>query len=54
MNSSEICVLIFIYQVFSPAKVIFAGVGVLLSVCILRVLLNKFVWAIVTSTFSGG
>ena len=28
------CTLIFIWQVFSPAKVIFAGVGVLLSVCI--------------------
>ena len=32
MNSSEIYALIFIRQVFSPAKVIFAGVGVLLSV----------------------
>jgi hypothetical protein len=31
---SEICALIFIWQVYSPAKVIFAGVGVLLSVCI--------------------
>jgi sorbitol-specific phosphotransferase system component IIBC len=29
---SEMCALIFISQVFSPAKVIFAGVGVLLSV----------------------
>jgi hypothetical protein len=33
VNLSEICALIFIWQV-SPAKVIFAGVGVLLSVCI--------------------
>ena len=32
---SDICPLIFIRQVFSPAKVVFAGVGVLLSVCIL-------------------
>jgi len=39
----------FICQVFSPARVIFAGVGVLLSVCILR-LLDEFVWAIVTLT----
>jgi hypothetical protein len=29
---SDICILIFIWQVFSPASVIFAGVGVLLSV----------------------
>ena len=35
MNLSEICTLMFIWQVFSPANVIFAGVGVLLSVCIL-------------------
>jgi hypothetical protein len=33
-SRTEICALIFISQVFSPAKVIFAGVGVLLSVCI--------------------
>jgi hypothetical protein len=32
MTLSEICGLIFIWQVFSPAKVIFVGVGVLLSV----------------------
>jgi hypothetical protein len=32
---SEICILILILQVFSPAKTIFAGIGVLLSVCIL-------------------
>ena len=32
--SSEICTLIFIWQVFSPASVVFAGIGVLLSVCI--------------------
>jgi hypothetical protein len=30
----EICALMSIWQVFSPAKVIFVGVGVLLSVCI--------------------
>jgi hypothetical protein len=33
--SSEICVLTFIWQVFSPASVIFTGTGVLLSVCTL-------------------
>jgi hypothetical protein len=33
--SSEICVLTFIWQVFSPAIVIFTGIGVLLSVCTL-------------------
>ncbi len=32
---SEICGLIYIWQIFSPAKVIFVGVGVLLSVRIL-------------------
>ena len=32
---SEICVLTFIFQVFSPASVIFTGIGVLLSVCLL-------------------
>ena len=47
MNLSDISILIFIIlQVLSPAKVVFAGVGVLLSVCIL---LNKILWAIVTS-----
>jgi hypothetical protein len=46
MNLSDICTLIFIWQVFSPAKVVFAGVGVLLSVCIP---LNKILWAIVTA-----
>jgi len=35
MKSTDICTLILIFQVFSPAKVIFAGFGVLLSVCIL-------------------
>ena len=35
MNSSEIRSLTFTRQVFSPAKVVFAGVGVLLSVRIL-------------------
>ena len=44
MNLSDICILIFLRQVFSPAKVVFAGVGVLLSVCIL---LNKIVWTII-------
>jgi hypothetical protein len=33
VNLSEIYPLIFIYQVFSPAKVIFVGLCVLLSVC---------------------
>ena len=45
MIFSDVGILIFIRQVFSPAKVVFAGVGVLLSVCIL---LNKIPWAIVT------
>jgi hypothetical protein len=44
-TSSEIHSLIFICQVFSPAKVIFAGVGVLLLV---RILLYTFARAIVT------
>ena len=35
------CALIFIWQVFSPAKVIFAGVGVLLSVRILSSLITS-------------
>jgi hypothetical protein len=43
MNSTEIPSLIFICQVFSPAKVIFAGVGVLLLVRF-----YAFAWAIVT------
>jgi hypothetical protein len=47
INVSEICILIFILQVFSPAKAIFAGIGVLLSVCIL---LNTFVLSIVIRT----
>ena len=34
-DPTEIYALIFIWQVFSPAKVIFTGVGVLLSVCII-------------------
>ena len=38
--------LIFTSQLFSPASVIFAGVGILLSVCILYM----FVWAVVTHT----
>ena len=45
MNLSEICKLIFVWQVFSPANVIFAGVGVLLSV---RILFNNFMWAVNT------
>jgi hypothetical protein len=44
---SEICALIFIWQVFSPTSVIFAGIGVLLSVRIL----NNVVWSIITRTF---
>jgi len=34
INLYEIYTLTFTLQVFSPAKVIFVGVGVLLSVCI--------------------
>jgi hypothetical protein len=45
INSSEIHSLIFLRQVFSPAKVVFAGVGVLLLV---RVLLYAFARAVVT------
>ena len=41
-----ICFLIFMWQLFSPASVIFAGVGVLLSVCILI----NYAWAIITHT----
>jgi hypothetical protein len=44
MNVSEIYTLIFAWQVFSPANVIFAGIGVLLSVCIY---LDGFAWTIV-------
>ena len=47
MRLSEICTLILIWQVFSPASVIFAGIGVLLTVCIL----NNLVWGIITRTF---
>jgi uncharacterized UPF0146 family protein len=46
MNPSEIHHFMFIFQVFSPAKVIFAGVGVLLSV---RILHSIFAWAVVIS-----
>ena len=42
---SEIYIPIFILQVFSPASVIFAGIGILLSVC---TLLISFMCAIVT------
>ena len=48
MTLSEICGLIFICQVFSPAKVIFVGVGVLLSVC--RLLFTVFRELIVIPT----
>jgi hypothetical protein len=42
MNFSEIFTLImYIWQVFSPAKVIFAGVGVLLLV---RIIFNISAW----------
>ena len=47
MRLSGICTLILIWQVFSPASVIFAGIGVLLTVCIL----NDMVWGIITRTF---
>ena len=47
LSSSEMCTLIFIWQVFSPATVIFSGIDVLLSV---RTLLIGFVWAIVMLT----
>ena len=43
INLSEMCKLTFVWQVFSPANVIFAGVGVLLSVCIFLI---SFVWAV--------
>ena len=46
MILSGIHTLIFIYQVFSPASVIFAGIGILLSVCIF---LLALVWVFVTS-----
>jgi hypothetical protein len=50
MNLSEIRTLILIWQIFSPAKVIFVGVGVLLSVCLLRFLLDNIAWEIMTRT----
>ncbi len=34
MKLSDICALTLIWQIFSPAKAVFVGVGVLLSVCI--------------------
>ena len=46
---SEIWILILILQVFSPAKAIFAGIGVLLSVCIF---LNTFFRSIVNTDHS--
>ena len=48
LNWYEMFTLMSILQVFSPAKVIFAGVGVLLLV---RFLLRAFVRAIVTPAF---
>ena len=48
MKSISICSLILLFQVFSPAKVIFAGVGVLLSVCIL---FSHFARPILTPTY---
>ena len=47
MYFPEVYTLMFMWQAFPPAKVIFTGVGVLLSVSIL----NNFTWAIITSTF---
>jgi hypothetical protein len=44
---SEICILILILQVFSPAKAIFAGISFLLLVC---TLLNTFVRSVVIRT----
>ena len=46
MNQSEIHSFISPFQVFSPTKVIFAGIGVLLSV---RILYSTAAWAIVIS-----
>jgi len=45
MDRSKTCALIYIFQVFSLAKVIFAGVGVLLLV---HIFLHSFVLLIVT------
>ena len=47
LSLSGICTFILIWQAFSPATVIFSGIGVLLSV---RILLNSFVLAILTPT----
>ena len=47
INASEICILKLISQVFSPAKTIFTGIGVLLSVCIF---LNTLVRSIIIRT----
>ena len=49
MRLYEICSLIFMLQLFSPASVIFAGVGVLLSVRIL----DDFARAVVTYDLLG-
>jgi hypothetical protein len=48
LYSSKICILIFIWQIFSPASVIFTGVGILLSV---RIPLNIRAYPIVTAYF---
>ena len=45
MDLPGVHTLMFICKVFSPANVIFSGIGILLSVCIL---LLAFVWAFVT------
>ena len=49
LNLFETCMLILIWQAFSPVTVIFTGIGLLLSVCIL----DRFVWAAVTPTSTG-
>jgi hypothetical protein len=48
-SPTEICSLIFLWQVFPSSNLIFSGFGELLSVCILI----NFAWAIVTHTLSG-
>ena len=46
LNRFEMCMLILVWQAFSPVTVISTGIGLLLSVCIL----DRFVWAVVTPT----
>jgi hypothetical protein len=48
-RTSEICLLMYISQIFTPASVIFTGVGVLLSV---RTHFNIRAWPIVTTFVS--